>query len=187
MTHPQDAPRDLDVPLLAGERVLWTGGPDPAKLFEPADVFIVPFSVAWGGFAIFWMVMALSMGAPLPFAMFGLPFVVLGLHLMVGRFFVRRWQRRRTTYVLTDRRALVIRGGTVHAEPAGNGPSRIRASGDGRHLSVEFDSARAGTVLVGRWRIETDERTPGVAFEAVADVAGLRAALARSAASPQDR
>jgi hypothetical protein len=49
--------------LLDGERIRWSGQPDPSRLFGLADRVLIPFSVMWGGFALFWEAMVLlSMG-----------------------------------------------------------------------------------------------------------------------------
>jgi len=63
--------------LLKDEKILWTGQPETTVLFSGADVFLVPFSLLWGGFAIFWELSVLFMkgksgeGAPIFFALFG--------------------------------------------------------------------------------------------------------------------
>jgi len=48
-------------------------------MLERGDLFAIPFSLLWGGFAIFWLYAAVSAGAPLDFCLFGLPFVLIGL------------------------------------------------------------------------------------------------------------
>lgn len=40
--------------LMSEESVLWTGRPDPRVVFHSDDWYLVPFSLLWGGFAIFW-------------------------------------------------------------------------------------------------------------------------------------
>jgi hypothetical protein len=77
----------------------------------------------WGGFAIFWEASVLAnhhARNTILFPLWGTPFVLVGLYLIVGRFFVRHWKLSHTTYAVTDRRALSIapsfRGG--HQESA---------------------------------------------------------------------
>jgi len=49
----EDVERRLAPYLLPDETVLWTGRPDPAKHLGAIDIFLVPFSLLWGGFTIF--------------------------------------------------------------------------------------------------------------------------------------
>jgi hypothetical protein len=102
---------DLDVVerhLSSGERIEWVGRPDPAKHFTRGDVFLVPFSIMWGGFAIVWETLAISGGGGVLFALFGLPFVALGLYFIFGRFIAKANRKRRTIYAVTNRRVLTI-------------------------------------------------------------------------------
>ncbi|GAB4009273.1 hypothetical protein GCM10028772_25660 [Nocardioides ultimimeridianus] len=127
------------------EELLWTGRPDPSRIFTTADIFLIPFSLLWGGFALFWNIAVNVGGAPIFFRLFGLPFLVAGAYITVGRFVVKAARKRRTVYALTDQRALVLTGsGTVTSAYLGSRPqvtSKIRADGSG---DVLFDAAAAG-------------------------------------------
>lgn len=99
--------------LLEGETVQWVGQPDPSVIFSKADIFLVPFSLMWGGFALFWESMVLILvfkgqEVPIIFPLFGIPFVVAGLYFMFGRFFYKAWKKRRTYYAVTDKRILTL-------------------------------------------------------------------------------
>jgi hypothetical protein len=103
--------------LMPGERILWSGQPRQGLLFTSRDIFIVPFSLLWFGFVVFWEVTVVSQrnspGAHslVPLLVIGGVFILLGLFAVIGRFFLDAWLRRRTSYGVTDRRVLVIRGG----------------------------------------------------------------------------
>jgi hypothetical protein len=102
--------------LDGGERLLWSGSPDPGTVAMgalPISLFGIPF----GGFACFWVwgawhQVSRSASAPGPwilFPLFGLPFVMVGLGLISMPFWV--WLgAKRTVYAITERRAIIISG-----------------------------------------------------------------------------
>ena len=77
-------------------------------MLRGSDAFMIPFSVFWGGFAVYWEYTAYKSGAPAFFLLFGVPFVLVGLYIVVGRFFVDALVRNRTYYGITDDRAIII-------------------------------------------------------------------------------
>ncbi len=97
--------------LTEGEQVLWEGKPGKGKIFLKEDILMTPFSILWCSFAIFWTVTASSGGGF--FGLFGVPFICVGLYLVFGRFFVRAYNRKRTFYVITNRKILRMCGRKV--------------------------------------------------------------------------
>ncbi len=102
--------------LTAGETALWAGQPSTSVIFHREDAFLIPFSLLWGGFAIFWEASVAGFwGAPgqrtAPsyfMLLWGVPFVLIGQYLIWGRFLFVAWKKRRTYYAVTNRRALVV-------------------------------------------------------------------------------
>lgn len=72
----QSLQSELRPHLENGENILWTGKPKSGVVYRQADIFLIPCSILWCGFAIFWVIIASQAGI---FALFGIPFVIIGL------------------------------------------------------------------------------------------------------------
>jgi len=105
----------LKTELGRSERLLWSGVPRQGLLFRGTDILVVPISFLWAGFAVFWEYSVASKGVPFFFMLWGIPFVLLGLYITVGRFFVDSYQRSRTYYAVTDQRVIIL-GGLINRE-----------------------------------------------------------------------
>jgi hypothetical protein len=155
-------PYDIIAPELAPqETVEWSGRPNPTVIFQQEDWFMIPFSLLWGGFTIFWLIGATNIW-PIwtnrpdrTFQWFGLiwgtPFVLIGQYMIWGRFFYSRWKKNRTYYALTNRRALLIEAGlgsrkvsSAYFENIAIVDKRVRHDGIG---SISF-----GGPVTGEWR-----------------------------------
>lgn len=102
--------RRLETQLSPGETLLWSGPPRRGLLLRSADLYIIPFSLLWCGFAIFWNAGVWSSNAPVFFRLWGLPFLIVGIYVVIGRFFVDAWQRAKTYYGVTNERVIITSG-----------------------------------------------------------------------------
>jgi hypothetical protein len=174
--------------LRPGEMVRWRGAPARGLRLSVRDIFLIPFSAIWFGFAIFWMVtatigtMASGSGATMVFPLFGVPFVVIGLYVFAGRFLVDAWVRGRTIYAVTDRRALVLRrvfSESLIATDLG-GEVRVTRSSGGRG-DIEFGAASPWPrTLGGSWAIWNPSLSNMPVFIGIDDVMGVYRLVDRS-------
>jgi hypothetical protein len=129
-----NVPTEVEQELIGGERLLWAGQPDPKRHFDRADTFLIPFSLLWGGFAIFWEIGVIRAGWGFGMVL-GIPFVGVGLYVIAGRFFVKARKKRRTYYAVTDRRVFSVEpGGSTQASFISSIPTvnaNVRADGSG--------------------------------------------------------
>jgi hypothetical protein len=174
--------------LRPGEVVRWTGRPARGFRLSSRDGFLIPFSIAWCGFAVFWTVMATigtfasGSGSMLAFPLFGIPFMLVGLYMVVGRFMVDAWVRDRTVYAVTDRRALILRrilSEHLIAADLGGEVRITRASG-GRG-TIEFGPASPWAFgrFGGSWAMWTPALSSAPTFIGVDDVMQVYALVNR--------
>lgn len=122
------------------EKVIWWDNPGQGLILTRRDVVLIPFGLFFLGFSLFLETMAFTSGAPWFFALFGIPFVVVGLFLAVGRFFVDSWLRGRTLYAITDRRVLIARTPPL---------ARLQALGPSECQGAEFEERADGGGAAG--------------------------------------
>jgi hypothetical protein len=175
MTTP--VPFDVFSPeLLPGETIQWTGRPNPRVIFHREDALMIPFTLLWGGFAIFWTLSAAGGlfrspnhsdgGFPWFALIWGTPFVLAGQYIIWGRFVYMRWKKRRTYYAITNRRALIVEDGlrnrTVRSavfETLSIIDKRVRADGIG---SIAF-----GGPVRAQWYFDNKNSPISPTFEDV--------------------
>jgi hypothetical protein len=157
MIRPEDQ-RLLQPSLLPGERLLWAGRPQRGIQLRWADLYLLPFSLVWGGFAIVWNVIAWTSGAPVFFALIGLPFLVVGLYLIAGRFIHEALVRSSLLYAVTSHRVIVLRnrfGRSLRSAELGYLPMLNLDEHSGGRGTLRFDSDPVRDVFGrsgwGRW------------------------------------
>ena len=94
--------------ITSRETLLWAGRPKQGIILRGTDAFMIPFSFLWGGFAIFWEYGVYTSGAPIFFLLFGSVFVVVGVYMIIGRFFADAIKRKDTYYGITSDRLLIL-------------------------------------------------------------------------------
>ncbi len=82
------------------EYILWKGHPEKGNIFTGREAVMLPFSIVWLSFAIYWEMTVLRSGNSWFMALWGLPFVAIGIYLLIGRFIMTAYLRTRTFYVI---------------------------------------------------------------------------------------
>lgn len=155
----QAALRAIQSELTSGESVLWSGQPSRSVLFHREDLFFIPFSLLWGGFAIFWEAgVAGYWGSnshpegPWIFGMiWGVPFVLIGQYMIWGRFLFAAWRKKRTYYAVTSRRVMAVQDGwkrNMASAYIDTLPTLIKASAAKSTTTLRF--AQAEPMWTGR-------------------------------------
>lgn len=190
---PDDVAHCVAGELRRSERVVWTGQPVPglyARRGWPSFVFGLMFA----GGAVFWTAGAgyaifqseLSNWVEMLFPAFGLPFVLVGAAMMAAPHWYAR-KARRTVYVITDQRAILVEG---------NGYTRslsVRSFTPDQLRELRRDQrpdGRGNVVICRHWDRDSDGHPTATetGFFAIADVqvaeARLRELAARAGAEP---
>ena len=166
----QSTPTILTRKLDPREDLLRWGRPPRGMMLRRADLLLIPFSLMWGGFAFYGEWDIFTAGGPWSMAVFLVPFVLIGLYLIAGRFVHDAWRRGRTYYGVTNHRILILEPSSTKSIDLGQlGQMRMDESADGSG-SLVFgpeislaDSSQDWSVWTGRPGTPTFERIGRVA------------------------
>lgn len=122
--------------LRGGEQLLWHGVPDPRVWFAPPDAYWIPVSIVWCACVASWESSAVASRAPVVAGVWGVPFIAIGVYLLVGRFFYKRYRKGRTAYGVTSQRAVIAGPRSFSDMSLQDQPVTVRRTRDGRHASV---------------------------------------------------
>jgi len=88
--------------LRLDEKFIWAGQPQTGIKFRKSDILFIPFSVVWTAFFIIlvWLQHIYTV----------VPFFIVGLYMIIGRFIVDAIYRTRVYYGLTDNRVIILSG-----------------------------------------------------------------------------
>lgn len=180
---PNGAPEnELRRYLMPGERMLWQGKPAVGAYSLRGSWYMIPFSIMWGGFALFWEGSVIAGHAPLFFALWGVPFVLIGLYMIFGRILVARREARSTTYAITDHRVLILGGAfrrSLIELDLMNMPSAELSEGRGGTGSITFGSTTGFIRVPPGWPTMGIYKSPP-GFHSISDVQGVFATLQRA-------
>ncbi|MFN2099381.1 hypothetical protein [Altererythrobacter sp. MF3-039] len=103
----------MTIDLAPGERIIWQGQPKQGIRLAPQDAFAVPFAAFWLFLVLMIFLLAftgeLKDADPLTYLILPV-FLLIGLHMLFGRFLIDRAARRRTFFYLTSERAIIQDG-----------------------------------------------------------------------------
>lgn len=133
--------------LSPDEYVLWNGRPGSGNLLNKNDIFMIPFSIMWCGFVIFWEASVLISHAPLIFRLWGIPFVCVGLYMVFGRFIMKSHLRKETVYVVTNKRILSFVKNQVNTLDYHNCPAKTVTRHSGGSGTISFSSSTQANMM----------------------------------------
>jgi hypothetical protein len=137
-----DVENELRSNLSSGEKLIWAGKPKTGIMFRSSDAFLIPFSLLWAGFAVFWETSVMTTEAPLFFKLFGIPFVLAAIYITIGRFFIDAKKRANTIYGITTDR-IIIKSGLFSSEIKS---LSIKSLSD---ITINQKSDNSGTITLG--------------------------------------
>jgi len=96
---------------LKEETVLWQGAPKNTPLFQKSDIFMIPFSLIFGGIFIIYAVISVLLlitGQSIMFSLVGITFLLFGLYILIFRLWYRKKRISREVYFVTNKRVFAF-------------------------------------------------------------------------------
>lgn len=141
-----DAYQFCNAYILPGESILWRGKPEKGNVISGEQLIMIPFSLIFLAFSLFWEYNAFLSGIPI-MMIWGIPFVAVGLYLLFGRALHDVMMQNKTYYVITNRKIIIKVGNRINMYDAADLPSmsvRIHKNGNGTITFREIYIGRRG-------------------------------------------
>lgn len=140
------------------EYILWEGAPEKGLTFTSRDLVMIPFSLFWLAFALFWEFSVITSTSSLFMAIWGLPFVGVGIYLLFGRFIQSICLRNKTFYIITNKKLIIRSGSKIKLYQAEDIPPmdiHLHKNGNGTILFWQESYRRMveDTPPILRWKI----------------------------------
>ncbi|MBO5952506.1 MAG: hypothetical protein J6Q53_00030 [Oscillospiraceae bacterium] len=132
--------------LLPGEQITWRGHPEKGFFLLPTDIVMIPFGIFWLVFSLFWEYGVIQSGVTF-MAIWGLPFLGIGIYLVFGRLIHITYLRGRTQYVITNKKLIIKKGSKITMYDAKDIPPmtlRMHKNGNGTITFSETIHYRRG-------------------------------------------
>ena len=161
-----EAQQEINRQINPNERVLWAGRPKTGFTFQASDIYLTLFGLFWLSAIIPGFLGALTSDeGHAPPIFFMVPFLLVGLYLVIGRFIHDAWRRSRTYYGLTDQRVIILSGwfGTnIKSIPLKSQPDLSLKEKSNRSGTITFGTGRFGSGMYARmyWPGMSDKTPP---------------------------
>ena len=148
--------------LSPNEDILWQGSPEPGFSCGPVQIFGILFGLAFSGFALFWMILAMQ--ADGLFWMFGLIHFTAGLAVIVGNTIWPTYKRRHTFYTLTNKNAFIASNLPIRGKSLKSYPITI-------HTPIDYQNREYPNIMFATKTVRTKNgsREVPIGFERIAD------------------
>ena len=168
--------------LRPDESLLWCGQPDPRVLLAGSDLFAIPFGLFWTGSVVYYGIRTGNGGLSVQWGF--VPFLAVGIYVLVGRYVMRYVRKKRTAYGITTTRGLVAGPRSLTDIPLRSRAVRVQRSRDSRHASVLIgDQGQARYASSGPEFFDRSGRVP-TGFWDVADPDAMLLALEQARTQP---
>ena len=97
--------------FLKDEKILWQGAPSNVPYLNKSDIWLIPFTLLFGGAFIGYAIISAIMmfaGKSIMFALTGITLLLMGTYILFFRFWYRKKRIARQLYFVTDKRVFAF-------------------------------------------------------------------------------
>ena len=97
--------------FLKDEKILWQGAPENVPYLNKSDIWLIPFTLLFGGaFIVYAIISAIMMfaGKSIMFSLAGITLLLMGTYILFFRIWYRKKRVSRQLYFVTDKRVFAF-------------------------------------------------------------------------------